>query len=317
VQKVREAANRSRCQNNLKQIALAANSYNAANGRLPPGYAAHTQLITTFRITEPGPPWQGTPSAPWFGCLVYLLPYLEQDALFRQIKGSMDVNKPVGPAYWSSDDEPLMYAKIGTFICPSDDPYAVFDNPSGYIWATVFTYNQGGPAVTGRYFDVTRSGLTGQVGLTDYAGVAGNIGHTGDPIYGRYEGVFNASSKVALSDVTGADGTSNTAMFGESLGGRVPGPLTRGLREGANSWMGTGALITNFGMPAAGQYYYYGFSSRHPGIAHFAFCDGSVHPLKFPIETPTTTPTPEDYTAFIYITGYHDGKVFDESAVSC
>src|SRR5262245_28787270 len=121
VQKVREAAARSKCQNNLKQISLAANAFNAANGRLPPGYAAHTQRITTFSIGEPGVPWQGNPSASWVGCLVYLLPYLEQDVLFRQFKGSMDVNKPSGPAYWSSPDEPLMYTKIDTFICPSDD----------------------------------------------------------------------------------------------------------------------------------------------------------------------------------------------------
>src|SRR5262249_28783727 len=161
-------------QNNLKQIALAANNYNGANGRLPPGYAAHTQTITTWSLSSDSPPWDGTPSASWYGCLVYLLPYVEQDALFRQFKGSFDINKPTGPAFWHTSDESLMYTKIGTFLCPSDDAYAVYDNPNGWIWATVFTYYQGGPAVTGRYFDVTRSDLKGQVGLTSYVGVAGN-----------------------------------------------------------------------------------------------------------------------------------------------
>src|SRR5262245_7603346 len=142
VQKVREAAARSKCTNNLKQICLAANAFNAANGRLPPGYAAHAQIITTFAIVEPGVPWQGNPSASWVGCLTYLLPYVEQDVLFRQFKSGMDVNKPTGPAYWSGSDEPLMYNKIPTFLCASDDAYDVYANPNGWIWATVFTFNQ-------------------------------------------------------------------------------------------------------------------------------------------------------------------------------
>jgi prepilin-type N-terminal cleavage/methylation domain-containing protein/prepilin-type processing-associated H-X9-DG protein len=310
VQKVREAAARSKCQNNLKQIGLAANNYNGVYGRLPPGYAAHTQVITTWSSGSSGVPWVGNPSASWFGCLVYLLPYLEQDNLFRQLKGSMDVDKPVGPAYWNTSDQDLMYTKIDSFICPSDDPYAVYANPTGWIWCTVFTYNQNGPGVIGRYFDVSLSGLTGQVGLSNYAGVAGNMGHTGDPTYDRYEGVFNASSKVSLTDVTSADGTSNTAMFGEATGitlGAAP-------RDRTLSWMGVGALVSNFGMPKTGAFY--SFGSRHAGIINFCFCDGSVRPLKFPIETPTTTPTPADYKAFIYLTGYHDGTAFDLSPIT-
>ncbi|HKA08296.1 MAG TPA: DUF1559 domain-containing protein, partial [Gemmataceae bacterium] len=60
VQKVREAANRMKCQNNLKQIALAAHNYEESNQVLPPGFDV-----------------QGV------GCLVRLLPYLEQDAQFK------------------------------------------------------------------------------------------------------------------------------------------------------------------------------------------------------------------------------------------
>jgi prepilin-type processing-associated H-X9-DG protein len=167
-----------------------------------------------------------------------------------------------------------------------------------------------GPGVTGRYFDVTRSHLTRQIGLTNYVGVAGNMGHTGDAVYDRYEGVFNANSKVSLTDVTGADGTSNTAMFGETLGSHSKASP----REAAYSWIGVGAVVTNLGMPGAGQFY--GFSSRHNGIVNFAFCDGSVRPLKFPVETPTTTPTPAEYKTFIYLTGYRDGQVFDPSAIT-
>jgi prepilin-type N-terminal cleavage/methylation domain-containing protein len=304
VQKVREAAARSRCQNNLKQIGLAANNYNATFGQLPPGYVGTAPIITTYNPPED--------SASWYGSLVFLLPFMEQQALYRRLTGSFDINKPTGPAYYNTDDYTgdmsVAYTRISNFLCPSDDAYSVYDNPNGWIWATIYTYNQGGPAVTGRYFDVTRSGLKGQVGLTNYTGVAGNIGHTGDPTYDKYERVFNSDSKVSLSDVSGADGASNTAMFGESLGGN-----TIGQRAGAYSWIGVGAIVANWGMPAAGGYYY--FNSRHTGIVNFCFCDGSIRPLKFPLETPTTTPTPLDYKAFIYITGFREGQAFDQSLI--
>jgi prepilin-type N-terminal cleavage/methylation domain-containing protein/prepilin-type processing-associated H-X9-DG protein len=310
VQRVREAAARAKCQNNLKQIGLAANNYNSAIGRLPPGYMGTAPIITTYP-----PPLDSTT---WFGSLVFLLPYLEYGSIYSQIQGSTDVNKIAGPAFWDGSDEPLMYTRIDGFLCPSDSAYDVYDNPStGIVWANIMTVNLGGAAYGGRYFKLDgESMLTGQVGLTNYTGVAGNVGHTGDPVYDGYEGVFNSCSKVSLNDVTLADGTSNTTMFGESLGGNLFGP-----RLSAWSWMGVGSTFTNLGMPSQvgtdpssfGPDYV--FSSRHTGIVNFCFCDGSVRPLKFPVEIPTSTPTPANYKAFIYITGFHDGRVFDQSVI--
>src|SRR5450432_1233079 len=67
VQKVREAASRTRCQNNIKQLALALHNYHGANSSLPPG-------VTT---TKPQPcPGGGTSGPPW---TVLILPYLEDD----------------------------------------------------------------------------------------------------------------------------------------------------------------------------------------------------------------------------------------------
>src|SRR5262249_61844804 len=65
VQKVREAANRSRCQNNLRQLGLGLHNYHGASGCFPPAYAA-----------------VGLNSGPGWG--TFLLPYLEQSALFQQ-----------------------------------------------------------------------------------------------------------------------------------------------------------------------------------------------------------------------------------------
>src|SRR5262245_38203181 len=64
VQKVREAANRMKCSNNLKQMVIGAHNYHSAVGQLPPAYSA----------TNLNPGW---------GWSTYLLPYVEQDNLYR------------------------------------------------------------------------------------------------------------------------------------------------------------------------------------------------------------------------------------------
>jgi prepilin-type N-terminal cleavage/methylation domain-containing protein len=86
VQKVREAAARAQCQNNLKQLALAAHSFNDGNGQLPPA------------IGQTGPGIYGTAH-------FYLLPYLEQNTLYTQANG---------------DSYGLMNVPVKTFYCPAD-----------------------------------------------------------------------------------------------------------------------------------------------------------------------------------------------------
>src|SRR5262245_27594954 len=76
VQKVREAAARAQCQNNLKQIGLGLHNYHDAKQTLPPGYAATANYPDT---------------APGWGWSAFLLPHVEQDALYRQL----DTRQPV------------------------------------------------------------------------------------------------------------------------------------------------------------------------------------------------------------------------------
>src|SRR5262249_45829676 len=90
VQKVREAAARMRCQNNLKQIAIATHNIHDATGFLPPtcAYSANNQLVSPAAV-----PFQGPYSYTLF---TWLLPYIEQDNIFR----ACNPNTPYGNQYF-------------------------------------------------------------------------------------------------------------------------------------------------------------------------------------------------------------------------
>ena len=102
VQKIREAANRIKCQNNLKQMGLAAHSYHDSIGHLPPG-------IGYF------PPANGAFGTYWF----HLLPYLEQDNLFARSLGPVPFPGGSTMAYYPGNNN--VYGQpVKVFLCPSD-----------------------------------------------------------------------------------------------------------------------------------------------------------------------------------------------------
>ena len=104
VQKVREAASRIKCANNLKQLGLAAHNYHDAHGHLPP-------VIGYY------PPASGA-----FGtCFFHLLPFIEQDNLYRSALGSVPFPPPDGPTVVLSPGNNNVYSQpVKTFLCPSD-----------------------------------------------------------------------------------------------------------------------------------------------------------------------------------------------------
>lgn len=112
VQKVREAASRMKCQNNLKQLGLACHSYHDAIGALP----------STRYYAPPGTVNRG--AAPIYDTLsafVYLLPYIEQDAILQQFKTAPTVLDGSAGSPWSDSAAlPFWRTKVATFSCPSD-----------------------------------------------------------------------------------------------------------------------------------------------------------------------------------------------------
>src|SRR5262245_52090635 len=91
VQQVREAAARMQCSNNLKQICLAAHNYESTYLQLPPGLigptAADQDNLTNYT------------NGPYIGVLVLLLPYLEQDNLYKQLQLPTTSPNDPGPGY--------------------------------------------------------------------------------------------------------------------------------------------------------------------------------------------------------------------------
>jgi prepilin-type N-terminal cleavage/methylation domain-containing protein len=285
VQKVREAAARSACQNNLKQLGLAALNYESANGHLPPGY-----LGTYPDLAAPV-----SYGYQWVGGLAYLLPYIEQDNLYKSMLAGMPADylstTAVYAPWWAyTSTWNAAQTRLKTLLCPSDNAYA---NTAG---TTVIAHTF---PISGGYegdfpgFGIGQGG--DNLGRTNYTGVAGYVG-AADP---ASAGVFTNRSSVSMAQLSGADGSSNTALFGEYLGDADTGP-----RNWAAAWMGMGSLPTAWGLPATPAFYTFG--SKHAGVVQFCFGDGSVRGLR----------KNADYSNYVWATGYRDGQTVNFSLIS-
>ena len=284
VQKIREAAARMKCQNNLKQLGLAAHNYESAYGVLPPGYHGPKPNIhypLTGHLEENG---GNNPrfSAKWTGVIVYLLPYIEADNIYKQLR-TMNDNNYRGAWWETNPDWTLAHSQISILQCPSDTANA--GEATVGMSALMHSFDSGPPAGAEGIVMYYFPGAFG-LGKTNYTGVAGpgwNDGSIAAPAslnanYKPYTGIFTNRSKVKIANI--GDGSSNTLMFGEGLGGNDPGA-----RDFQWSWMGTGSMATFRGLcngPAgsATAVNWAGFSSRHTGIVQFCFGDGSVRGLK-------------------------------------
>ena len=253
VQKIREAANRMKCGNNLKQLALAAHAHNDAHATLPRNGANNTAGSGSCCTNNA---WS------W---LARVLPYIEQDNLY--VQAGVGTNASI-------TNNASAAVVVNTFLCPSDNAIAhraTRANP------TIYGNIQGGP-----------SNYKGISGSNWCWGTYPNVGPSGncDVFYangtGKGDGVFYRTDVLfptQLSAIT--DGTSNTLFVGEDvaqLSAWLAWPY-------ANHTTGTCAIPINTTYQNAngedGQWpYTYSFRSRHPGGAAFGMADGSVRFLR-------------------------------------
>jgi prepilin-type N-terminal cleavage/methylation domain-containing protein/prepilin-type processing-associated H-X9-DG protein len=320
VQKVREAAARVSCQNNLKQIGLACHNYQGTYNNLPPGYTA---------VPNDQPGWSnflnlaGAPSAvsgQQLGLLVFLLPYIEQDNVYKQISSDTNPRDYNGntQAWFVGNDYGISTSTIKSFLCPS----AVSD-------PTVF-----GATMIGEEAEINGAstveaweyGAGAQCGITNYAGNGGSRGEgwngSGyDSYYAQFAGLFGNRTKNSLARV--GDGTSNTLLIGETIGNTSSNGT--GSLDNCNSWMGWGASFTKYGLrgPSNVGSTWAGFASNHQ-VVNFAFADGSVRSLNRDgtglngASTPPNVAPSGVGTNWLFLqqlAGYQDGSVVPEGVL--
>jgi prepilin-type N-terminal cleavage/methylation domain-containing protein len=212
VQQVREAAARAQCENNLKQIGLAIHSYHDTYKRFPPGYVDGNTDPKSTPDNDVGPGW---------GWAAFLLPYLEQGNVYRQI----NFNQPVG----GGSNVAVSKLPLVIFQCPSDsyqDAFPVYDSSFTNPIATVAHGNYVGCSGWQECFN--GAGGNPQAGPgTD--GLPGGYGLAG-------VGAFYRNSRTRVASVR--DGMSNTIFAGERSGDHSPSTWTGAVAGGrCPAWM--------------------------------------------------------------------------------
>jgi prepilin-type N-terminal cleavage/methylation domain-containing protein/prepilin-type processing-associated H-X9-DG protein len=294
VQQAREAARRTQCKNNLKQIGLACHNYHDAFKQFPANIDG--------RGAFGDGPWQ-TQNAMAFGWMIFTLPFIDQAPMYNQFNFTFpsQIGGPCGPAPSAMNLTNVALAQkiLPAFLCPSNPQQPLANN-----WI------QGG---TGCW---PGNGTTGQnwvgIGRTDYVGSLGfmycdwnncdgipipNTTNTPQPLGSTYNnwqwgntgaaldganGVFGFLSAAQIKDIV--DGTSNTICVFEDHhwnSANKSQPLSQTNDGGWASTMAVHSTWTMVNQPYGlannrDPVTCHGVSSTHSGGAHILMCDGAV-----------------------------------------
>ena len=271
VQQVREAARRTVCMNNLRQIALASLNYESAYQRLPPAWNGDKDYDTNATALQSSPV-----GFQFGGMLVYILPFMEQNNISRYFE-----EYKVADVYWTSADinEFAANKQIPSFICPSDNADSRRKVGGSADFSTFFLLSGRG---NGWWMnDAGGDPISSHHHVTNYTGCSGRIDRPSplyepDPRWTPYRGVYGEWNRgVKLGQVN--DGTSNVISFGE----------VTGFGSGACfAWTTTPQCVHWNTKNLAGVPYpdydgrWYVFGSRHQGnFMNWAFSDGSSHSI--------------------------------------
>jgi prepilin-type N-terminal cleavage/methylation domain-containing protein/prepilin-type processing-associated H-X9-DG protein len=286
VQAAREAARRSQCTNNLKQVGLAIANYESAHGCLVSGYLSATSPLAQFGVAGYNPDPHTFDNGPGWGWLALLLPFTEQVPLYNAI----NTNLPT----WVPDNGTVVTVQLGVYLCPSAN------NPT----PTCRMVDANLDPLSVPNLEFARANYQYNMGWNDTSITPAATSYD-DPIRGC-NGPIYRNSHVSFAGVS--DGLSNTVIAGEKSPyladatwvGIIPG--YRHFAYNAFASAGTGGAGVNYDYPGAILAAHSGPSlyespqvihppnsplghtdemySLHPGGANVLLGDGSVRFIK-------------------------------------
>ncbi len=254
VQQAREAARRTQCRNNLKQIGLAMHNYHDAHRVLPPAAIVRFNAKGGVDASAPG----------WFWSAM-ILPYMDLANLYEQFDFNLTPHTPPDPTV--NPNVTLLALGQESFRCPTDE-----------VEAARQPFNGGSNAPP------TQATSSYVANWGEFGVFTGGLDRT------LYTGPFHYNSSFRFRDIR--DGTSSTVMVGETYyhpGARKGnGKIDyNGFLYGRNRQVAPGGTVIfsavrhgqvklNVPLCCNNTILRRGFRSRHEGGAHFLFCDGSV-----------------------------------------